>query len=222
MTSNQADTRARGALGGLLAGLGFFGGIAATKATEKSEYPRPGTPAEEVQKYFTESTTAARLSVVGHAVSASGLARFTGTVAGVAKRSGKGSGPLRAAAWTGGTFAVATQILSASSTLLLTSKDNHLQTTKDLREVSYHIGSHVHGVGFGLLTGALGLAGLRSGELPKPVAIASLAISPLTLLGPLTLLKKKTMIALPIGHLLSLIVSGTAGVALARRSRPAK
>lgn len=216
MTSNQADTRARGALGGLLAGLGFFGGIAATKATEKSEYPRPGTAPEEVQKYFTESTTAARLSVLGHAVSASGLARFTGTVAGVAKRSGKGSGALRAAAWTGGTFAVATQVLSASSTLLLTSKDNHLQTTKDLREVSYHIGSHVHGVGFGLLTGALGLAGLRSGELPKPVAIASLAISPLTLLGPLTLLKKKTMIALPIGHLLSLIVSGTAGVALTR------
>ncbi|MFI7679827.1 hypothetical protein [Actinophytocola sp. NPDC049390] len=220
MTSTQVHTRARGALGGLLAGLGFFGGIAATKATEKSEYPRPGTPPEEVQKYFTESTTAARLSVLGHAVSVSGLARFTGTVAGLAKRAGKGSGALRAAALTGGGFAVATQMLSASSTLLLTSKDNHLQTTKDLREVSYHLGGHLHGVGFGLLTGALGIAGLRSGELPKPVAIASLVASPLGILGPLTLLKKQTMVALPIGHLLSLLVSGAAGVTLARGSRP--
>jgi hypothetical protein len=219
MTSNQAGTRAGGALGGLVAGLGFFGGIAATKATEKSEYPRPGTPPEELQKYFTESSTAARLSVAGHAVSTTGLARFTGAVASLARRSGRGGGALRAAALAGGTFAVATQVLSASSTLLLTSKDNHLQTTKDLREVSYHLGGHLHGVGFGLLTGALGLAGLRTGELPKPVAIASLVAAPLGILGPLTLLKKQTMVALPIGHLLSLLVSGAAGVALARKPR---
>ncbi|MGH3758598.1 hypothetical protein [Actinophytocola sp.] len=218
-TSQDRPPRARGALGGLLAGLGFFGGIAATKATEKSEYPRPGTPPEELARYFTESATAARLSVAGHAVSTTGLARFTGTVAGLAKRSGKGSGALRTAALVGGGWAVATQALSASATLLLTSKDNHLQTTRDLREVSYHLGGHVHGVGFGLLTGALGVAGLRTGELPRPVAIASLVAAPLGVLGPLTLLKKQTMVALPIGHLLSLLVSGAAAVALARRPR---
>lgn len=221
MTSTHAGGRARGALGGLVAGLGFFGGIAATKATEKSEYPRPGTPPEEVHKYFSESTTAARLSVAGHAVSTTGLARFTGAVAALAGRSGRGGGALRAAALTGGAFAVATQVLSASATALLTTPDNHLQTTKDLREVSYHLGGHLHGVGFGLLTGALGVAGLRTGEVPRPVAIAALVAAPLGVLGPLTLFKKQTMVLLPVGHLLSLLVSGAAGVALARKPRPA-
>lgn len=201
-----------GALGGLLAGLGFFGGIAAMKATEKSEYPRPGTPPEEVREYFTESTTAARLSVTGLGVSTAGLAGLTVAVANLAK----GSATLRAIALAGGGFAVATQAVSAMSTAALTNKDHHLQTVSDLRQVSYMVGGPVHGVGLGLLSGVLGLAGLRTGRLPRPVAVASLVSAPIGILGPLTLLKKRTMVALPIGHALSLLVSGVAGVQLAR------
>ncbi len=211
--------RERGALGGLFAGLGFFGGIAAAKATEKSPYPRPGCDDEDVRRYFTESATSARLSVVGHAVSLASLARFTGAVSRLARRSGKGSGFLRTAAVAGGTLAVATQTVGALATGLATSKDNHPQTIKDLRQVSYLVGGPVHGVGYGLLSGALGIAGLRTGELPKPVAIASLVAAPIGILGPVAMLKKEAMMALPIAHMLSLLVSGAAGVQLARRSR---
>lgn len=36
-------------------------------------------------------------------------------------------------------------------------------------------GGRVHGAGFGTLVGALSLAGLRTGELPRPLALTGLA-----------------------------------------------
>jgi hypothetical protein len=219
MTSTLASNRVPGAVGGLLAGLGFFGGIAAAKATEKSEYPRPGSSPEVVQNYFTESATPARMSVAGLAVSTWGLAKFTGAVARLSGRSGAGSRALAAAAVAGGGFAVVTQAVSAMATAANTSKDNHPQTTADLRQVSYLVGGPVHGVGYGILSGALGVAALKTGRLPKPLAIASVVTAPIGILGPLALLKKEAMMALPIGHMLSLLISGAAGVQLARRPR---
>jgi hypothetical protein len=219
MTSTPARSKVPGALGGVLAGLGFFGGIAAAKATEKSPYPVPGSDPETVRKYFTESATSARMSVTGLAISTLALARFTGAVASLSGRNGAGSGWLKAAALAGGTVAVATQTVSAAATALNTSKDNHPQTTADLRHVSWLVGGPVHGVGFGLLSGALGLSGLRTGALPKPLSVAALVAAPIGILGPLALLKKEAAMALPIGHMLSLLVSGASGAALARRPR---
>jgi hypothetical protein len=217
MTFSLAKTRGLGALGGLLAGVGFFGGVAAAKATEKAPYPRPGAEPEEVQKYFTESSTAARLSAAGLAASTAALAGFTAAVAGLAGRSGNRSKALQAAAVAGGGFAVVTQAVSAGASAALTRKENDLPTTTRLRQVAFLSGGPVHGVGLGVLTGALGLAGLRSGELGRPLAVASLASAPVNMLGPLTLLAKPTMVALPIGHAGALVVSGIAGVRLARR-----
>src|SRR5487761_578984 len=95
MTSTQGDTRDLSALGGLLAGAGFFGGVAAAKATEKSPYPRPGCEPEEVQQYFKDSAKAARLSAAGLALSSAGLAVFTASVASLAGQSRHGSRALQ-------------------------------------------------------------------------------------------------------------------------------
>jgi hypothetical protein len=46
-------------------------------------------------------------------------------------------------------------------------------------------GGPVHGAGFGALVGALGLAGLRTGELPRPLAMAGLAWAAAGVLAPL-------------------------------------
>jgi hypothetical protein len=219
MTFSLADTRGLGALGGLLTGVGFFGGVAAAKATEKSPYPRPGAEPEEVQKYFTESSTAARLSAAGLAASSAALAGFTASVAGVAGRSGSRARALQAAAIAGGGLAVATQTVSAAASAALTRGRNDLARTGRLRQVAFLSGGPAHGVGLGVLTGVLGLAGLRSGELGRPLAVASLAFAPVNILGPLTLAAKPTMVALPIGHAAALVVSGIAGVRLARRPR---
>jgi len=217
MTFSLASTRGLGALGGLLTGVGFFGGVAAAKATEKAPYPRPGAEPEEVRKYFTESSTAARLSAVGQAASAAALAGFTVSVAGLAGRSGQGAGALRAAALAGGSFAVATQAVAAVASAALTRPQNELETTGRLRQLLFLSGGPAHGVGLGVLTGVLGLAGLRSGALGRPLAVASLASAPVNILGPLTLAAKPTMVALPIGHAAALVISGFAGVRLARR-----
>lgn len=219
MTSTQGDTRDLSALGGLLAGAGFFGGVAAAKATEKSPYPRPGCEPEEVQQYFKDSAKAARLSAAGLALSSAGLAVFTASVASLAGQSRHGSRALQAAAIAGGGFAVATQAASAITTVALTRDQDDPETIRKLREISFLVGGPVHGVGLGVLSGALGLAGLYTGALPRSLSVASLASAPLGILGPLTLLKKQTMVVIPIGHALSLVVGGIAGGWMARRPR---
>jgi hypothetical protein len=212
-----ANSRDLTALGGPVAVAGFFGGVAAAKATEKSPYPRPGCPPEEVQEYFSESATAARLSATGLVVSTAALATFTASVARLAGRSGPGSGALRATAIAGGAVAGVTQTAAALASAAATRKGNDQATTRRWREVLFYAGGPAHGVGLGLLTGVLGLAGLRSGELPRPLSVAALAVAPVNLLGPLTLLAKPTMVALPIGHTLGLVVNGIAGGLLSRR-----
>src|SRR5918993_5292103 len=88
MTS--ASSRDCGALSGTLAGVSFVGGVAGAMALADSPYPRPGSEPAEIRRYFRGNAGAARLSVVGQLISAASLARFTASVARLAKRSGRG------------------------------------------------------------------------------------------------------------------------------------
>src|SRR6266511_1800376 len=81
-------------------------------------------------------------------------------------------------------------------------------------------GGPVHGVGFGVLTGVLALAGLRTGELPRTVAITGLVSSGSSLLSPLYFVWESAGWLIPAGRFLGLLVSGIAGVRLARGARP--
>jgi hypothetical protein len=74
----------------------------------------------------------------------------------------------------------------------------------------------VHTVGFGVLVGALGLAGLRTGELPRPLAVAGLASAATSLLSPLYFLAEPAGWFIPAGRFSGLLVSGIAGARLAR------
>ena len=76
----------------------------------------------------------------------------------------------------------------------------------------------MHGVGFGVLVGALGLAGLRTGELPRPLALACLASAATGVLSPLSLISKPAMWFIPAGRFSGLLVSGIAGATLGRRT----
>src|SRR6266542_4055177 len=77
-------------------------------------------------------------------------------------------------------------------------------------------GGVIHSPAFGVLLGALGLAGLRTGELPRPVAITALASAAACLLAPLYLVAEPFAWFLPAGRFPGLVVSGIAGVQLAR------
>jgi hypothetical protein len=77
-------------------------------------------------------------------------------------------------------------------------------------------GGPVHTVGFGILVGALGLAGLRTGELPRPLAVAGLASAAASVASPLYFLAEPAGWLIPAGRFSGLLVSGIAGVRLAR------
>jgi hypothetical protein len=208
----------RGALSGLLAGVSFVAGVAGASARADAPYPRPWAQPAEVQKYFTENASAARLSATGQAVSSLSLARFTASVVKLAGRSGQQSRVLQAAAIAGGAVASASLGASALCAAALSGHGGREETTAaTLHRRGFQAGGPVHGAGFGLLCGALGLAGLRAGELPRPAAITALASAGAGLLSPLYFVARPAGWLIPIGRFPGLIVSGIAAVTLSRR-----
>ena len=208
-----------GALSGPLAGVSFVGGVAGAMALADSPYPRPGSEPAEIRRYFRGSSGAARLSVVGQLVSASSLARFAVSVARLAARSGRGSRGLQTAALAGGGLADASLATSALLSAALTGRRGEQDASAAaLHRLMFAAGGPVHGAGYGVLVGSLGLAGLRTGELPRPLALAGLASAAAGLLSPLYFVAKPAAWFIPAGRFSGLLVSGIAGVRLGRRS----
>jgi hypothetical protein len=215
--NTQTPFRDPGAMSGLLTGVSFIGGVGGGAALANSPYPRPGSEPAEVSRYFTENSRSARLSATGQLISTASLARFTASVARLAGRSGKGSRRLRAAAITGGWLATASLATSGLHTLALSGRwGKEDDSAAKLARRGFVFGGPIHGVGFGVLTGALALAGLRTGELPRPVAILGLVSAASGILSPLYFVKESAGWLIPIGRFSGLVVSGIAGVKLGR------
>ena len=205
------------AVSGPLVGISFIGGLGGAIALSEHPYPRPGSSGEEIRRYFSQSSRAPRVSAAGQLISAGSLIAFTRSVAGLAGRSGKGSRRLQAAAVAGGGIAAASLATSGFLAAALTGRlgDDDANAVA-LHRRAFLAGGPTHGVGFGLLMGALGLAGLRTGELPRPLAITGVASSVPNLLSPLYLVAEPAGWLIPIGRFPGLIVSGAAGALLSR------
>ena len=208
-----------GAMSGLLMGVSFIGGVGGGVALANSPFPRPGSEPAEVRRYFTENSRSARLNAAGQLISTVSLARFTASVAELANRSGQGSRGLHAAAIAGGGLAAVSLATSGLCTLALSGRwGKEDESAATLARRAFVAGGLIHGVGFGVLTGVLALAGLRTGELPRPLAIAGLVSAASGLLSPLYFIKEQAGWFIPIGRFSGLLVSGIAAVRLARRS----
>ena len=206
-----------GAISGLVAGVSFIAGVVGAVIRSEHPYPRPGSSGAEIRRYFRQPSRAPRISIAGQLASAAALARFTASVTRLAGRAGPRSRALQAAAVTGG--AVATAGLGASAATaatLTTARSDDPDRAVRLARRAFLAGGPIHGVGFGLLIGALGSAGLRTGALPRPVALVALASVPPNLLGPLYLLAEPAGWFIPAGRFPGLIVAGIAGVRLSR------
>jgi hypothetical protein len=217
----MADTTTRspdrGALSGLLAGLSFIGGVGGAMALADMPLPRPGSEAGQVRRYFTQNVRPARLSAAGQAISAASLARFTASVATLTGRAGAGSRALQVAAVGGGGVAAASLAASAAYWAALAGpRGRQDASAAALAQRAFIAGGVVHGAGFGVLVGALGLAGLRTRELPPPLAVTALASASASLLSPLYFVAEQAGWFIPVGRFSGLIVSGVAGVRLAR------
>jgi hypothetical protein len=208
-----------GALSGPLAGASFIGGVAGAVYLSDSSYPRPGAQPADIRRYFRGSRGAARVSVVGQLLSAASLAWFTASVAKLAARTGRGSRGLRAAAVGGGAIAATSLATSAMCAAALTGRRGEQDASAAaLHRLMFAAGGPVHGAGFEALVGALGLAGLSTGELSRPLAIAGLVSATVGLLSPLYFVTEHAVWFIPAGRFSGLLVSGVAGARLGRRS----
>jgi hypothetical protein len=211
-------SRDPGALSGPLAGAGFVAGVAGALSLADAPYPRPGAEPADVRRYFGENPGAARVSVAGQLTSTAALARFTASVAKLAARSGRGSRGLRAAAIAGGGLAAASLATSALLSAALTgSRGEQDSSAAELHRLMFAVGGPVHGAGFGVLVGILGLAGLRTGELPRPLAVTGLVSAAAGLLSPLYFVWEPAAWLIPAGRFPGLLVIGISGVRLRRR-----
>jgi len=216
------------AVTGPLVGAAFLGGVGTAVKLSDHPYPRPGADADAIRTYFTDGARGARVSATGQLVSATALAAFSGAVAAFARRSGRrgivrrhrgdpAADRLAAAAVAGGTLASAALAASGLHAAALTTR----RAADPARAVALHrraflAGGPTHGVGFGVLMGALGLAGLRGGTLRRPLAVAAVAAAVPNLLGPLYLVAEPAGWFIPMGRFPGLIVTGVAGAHIAR------
>lgn len=204
---------------GPLAGVTFLAGIAAGNALADRPYPRPGSDPQTVRRYFHGNTGPARASATGQLLSALALARFTGTIVALARESGPHRRALQAAALVGGSTAALSLTASAGyAAALTTARADDAAHALTMHRRAFLAGGVVHGAGFGLLVGALGIAGGRSGLLGGALVRTALGAAGAGLLSPLYLAAAPAAWFIPAGRFPGLLVAGIAGSRLARPS----
>jgi hypothetical protein len=207
----------RAALSGLVSGATFLAGLAGALGLADRPYPRPGSDPETIRRFFRGNRGPARLSAGAQLLSAATLGRFTVSVVRLAGRAGPGARALQVAAGVGGGAAVVSLAASGALTAALTTdRAEDDGTAVTLHRRAFLAGGVAHGVGYGLLVGALGLAGGRTGVLPAGLARTGLGSAAAGLLAPLYLVAEPAALTIPVGRFSGLVVSGVAAVRLAR------
>jgi hypothetical protein len=204
----------RAAMSGVVSGVSFLAGFGGGMAISKVPFPRPGTDAADIRRYFGQRPSPLRVSGPGQLVSAAALGRFTASVAGLARRSG--SRPLQGAAIAGGAIASGSLAVAAAKGIgLAAGAAERPDVAVRLHRRMFLAGGPIHGGGLGLLLGALGIAGLRTGELPPGLANAAIGAAVPNLLAPLAIAVPQAVYVIPAGRFPGLAVMGAAGVSLA-------
>jgi hypothetical protein len=222
MRGVRTPTPERGAISGPVAAVSFVAGIGLANALADLPYPRPGTAPGDVSRYFTQNVGPTRLSAVGQLVSAASLARFTASVARLAGRSGPGGGALQASAVAGGSAAAVSLAASAVCTAALSGHwGRRADSATVMARRGFLAGGVIHTPAFGVLIGVLGLAGLRTGELPRPLAFTALGSAATCLLSPLYLVAEPFAWFIPAGRFPGLVATAVAGARLASDRRKA-
>jgi hypothetical protein len=207
----------RSALSGLVSGVAFLSGVAGGLGLSDAPYPRPGSDLATVRRYFQDNARSARISAAGQLVCAVTLARFTASVVSLAGRTQAGTRLVQAVAATGGAVAATSLAASAAYTAALSGpagRDD--ERTRTMHRRAFLAGGIVHGFGFGLLVGALGVVGRRTGALPAPLARTALASGAASVASPLYLVAPSSAVLIPAGRFSGLVVDAIAAVLLAR------
>jgi hypothetical protein len=215
--ANAARLDDPGALGGVLTGVSFIGGLATGLSLADAPFPQPGADVKDVQRFFQGDAGPERINLGGQLLSAASLAVFSASVVRLAGRTGRDARTLQDMAIAGGALASLSLAASATAAAALTAgpgRDEH--RARSLHRFLFAAGGPVHGAGLALLLGALGLAGRRTGALPRPVTTAALASAGVDALAPVVFAVPKAALVIPAGRFPTFIVLGISGVRLAR------
>ena len=206
-----------GALGGVLTGVSFIGGLATGLSLADAPFPQPGADVKDVQRFFQGDAGPERINVSGQLLSAASLAVFSVSVARLAGRAGPRSRALQVMAIAGGALASVSLAASATAAAALTTgRGRDEDRARSLHRFVFAAGGPVHGAGLALLLGALGLAGRRTGALPRPLTTAALVSAGVDALAPVVLAVPKAALVIPAGRFPTFVVLGISGVRLAR------
>jgi hypothetical protein len=206
-----------GALGGVLTGVSFIGGLATGLSLADAPFPQPGADVKDVQRFFQGDAGPERINVSGQLLSAASLAVFSVSVARLAGRAGPRSRVLQVMAIAGGALASVSLAASATAAAALTTGPGRDEDrARSLHRFVFAAGGPVHGAGLALLLGALGLAGRRTGALPRPLTTAALVSAGVDALAPVVLAVPKAALVIPAGRFPTFVVLGISGVRLAR------
>ncbi len=193
---------------------GVFGGI----VLADSPFPRPGSPNSAFRDYYERNPSSAVMSAAGQLASTACLAQFALTVNHLARR--VGSPWLRIANAAGAAVAVAGLAASGVTTAQLRGPARHDPArAARLARRSFVAGGPVHGVGFGLMTGALALAGRQAGVLGPGAARVGLVSASAGMLCPAYFLAEPAGWLIPVGRFTGLAVVAAAGRRLAELKR---
>src|SRR5215218_10596125 len=196
--ANTARLDDPGALGGVLTGVSFIGGLATGLSLADTPFPQPGADVKDVQRFFLGNAGPERINVGGQLLSAASLAVFSASVARLAGRAGPRSRALQAMAITGGALASVSLAASATAAAALTAGPGRDQDrARSLHRLVFAAGGPVHGAGLALLLGALAGAGRRTRALPRPLTTAVLATAGVDALAPVVLAVPKAALVVP-------------------------
>jgi hypothetical protein len=155
------------------------------------------------------------ISIAGQLLSAASLARFTATVAALARDAH--SRRLQAATTAVGGVATGSLAASALTSLALTRGAGASNASAvALHRRVFVAGGPVHTAAFGALVGCLSLAGHRSERLPRALTGAGLVSAAIGAISPVSLVAESAVWLIPAGRVSGLVVSGIAGARLAR------
>jgi hypothetical protein len=219
MATTLPGTENLAALSGPVAAVSFVAGVAGATALSDAPFPRPGSSHDQIRRYFSDNANAAKVSIVGQLVSALALGGFAAAVAKLAGRAGNEASAIRIAAAVGGALSVVTLTASALTSLRLAEGEaDDPNSALRLHKRMFVTGGPLHGPAIGLLMLALGLAGRRTGALPRSLSRAALATAAAGLLAPISLKVERAVLLIPASRFPGLLISGIAGAMLSRRT----
>lgn len=206
-------------LAGPMTGLTFLTGVFGAIAAAEGTFPRPGSPDQAVRDYYETNTLSPVLSATGQLLSTLFLARL-GLATDEFARAKEGGPRVRVVNAVGTTVAVLALGTSAVTTARLRGPERHdARQAARLSRRAFVAGGPVHGVGFGLMTAAIGMLARRHelvGNTTHRLAVTSSAAG---LVSPAYFAAEPLGWLIPIGRFTGLGVAAVVGPRLAQAGR---